>query len=192
MKYKIGVFGSAAGELDKVIPKAKELGRELAAYNQKVIVVTGGCSGLPYIIAAEAAKGGIEIWGYSAELNKKEHYAAMPDDDHSIYSKIIYVPRSFPFAHKDRPRKKYRNVISTANCDAGIVIAGRWGTLNEFTNLVDFQKVVGILTSTGGVADELPKIMQKISKEGQGSVIFDSDPQKLLSKVMAQLKKYKK
>jgi predicted Rossmann-fold nucleotide-binding protein len=48
MKYKIGVFGSAAGELDKVIPKAKELGRELAAYNQKVIVVTGGCSGLPY------------------------------------------------------------------------------------------------------------------------------------------------
>lgn len=189
MKYKIGVYGSAAGNIDAVIPNATQLAHVLADYAKEIIVVTGGCAGLPYLVAYEAAKSGTEAWGYSAELNEKEHQEAMPDDDHSIYTKLIYVPKDFPFAHQDRPRKKYRNVISTANCDAGIIIAGRWGTLNEFTNLIDFQKIVGVLTGSGGIADELPKLVDKISKEGQGTVIFESEPRALVKKVLAEIKK---
>jgi len=30
MKYKIGIFGSSAGELEKIIPKAHQLGEVLA------------------------------------------------------------------------------------------------------------------------------------------------------------------
>ena len=62
-------------------------------------------------------------------------------------------------------RKKYRNVSSTANCDAGIIISGRWGTMNEFTNLYDMGKVIGILTETSGVADEIKNLSKKINKE---------------------------
>lgn len=59
----------------------------------------------------------------------------------------------------------YHNVLTTAACDAGIIIAGRWGSMNEFTNLYDMGKVIGVLTGTGGIADELPQLLKKISKK---------------------------
>ena len=92
-----------------------------------------------------------------------------------------------PFAGNRRICMKYRNVLSTAACDAGIIIAGQWGSLNEFTNLIDMQKVVGVLTGSGGVADELQALTAKIVKEGQGKVLFDSAPRALVKKLLTQL-----
>jgi len=106
----------------------------------------------------------------------------------SIYTKLIYVSRDLPFADNRRIRMKYRNVLSTAECDAGIIISGQWGSLNEFTNLVDMQKVVGVLTGTGGVADELPALAKKIVKEGQGTVIFNDDPRALVEELLQLLR----
>lgn len=53
------------------------------------------------------------------------------------------------------------------------------------------QKIIGVLTGTGGIADELPELCQKITKEGQGTVIFDSDPKKLLNRLLDKLKSTK-
>ncbi len=110
MKYKIGIFGSSAGDISLVMPKALELGKALSTYADSVILITGGAAGLPYIIAKEAAAGGVEVWGYSAYLDYEAHQAAMPDDDHSVYTKLIYVPKAYPFADNLRARMKYRNV----------------------------------------------------------------------------------
>jgi predicted Rossmann-fold nucleotide-binding protein len=187
MKYKIGIFGSSAGDMDVVMPKAMELGKVFAAYADQVILVTGACAGLPYAVISEAASSGIEIWGFSSALDEAAHHKDYPDDDHSIYTKIMYVPADFPFHDNDRARKKYRNVISTATCDAGIIISGRWGSLNEFTNLIDQQKLVGLLTGTGGVADELPELSKKITKAGQGEILCDEDPSRLVEKLLTTL-----
>ncbi len=187
MKYKLGIYGSSAGDIKAVTPRAIELGKALSAYSDKLILVTGACQGLPYIVAAEAAKGGVEIWGYAAEFDIEGLRAVAPNDDQTIYSKLVYIPRDFPLASYGRARMKYRNVISTANCDAGIIVSGRWGTLNEFTNLIDFQKSIGVLTSTGGIADELPALTRKIVKEGQGKIVFDNDPVALVKKVLGLL-----
>jgi predicted Rossmann-fold nucleotide-binding protein len=187
MKYKIGIFGSSAGDMTSVMPKAEELGRVLAGLADCVIIVTGGCAGLPYVVAKEAASEGVEVWGFSAELDMEQLRLTAPDDDHTIYSKLEFVPQDYVFAANRRARMKYRNVISTATCDAGIIISGRWGSLNEFTNLIDLQKTVGVLTSTGGIADELPELSRKISKEGQGEIIFNSDPEKLIAAILAKL-----
>ena len=81
-------------------------------------------------------------------------------------------------------RKKYRNVISTANCDAGIIISGRWGTMNEFTNLHDMGKVIGIFTSTGGIADDIFRLSKKIHKPSKAELIFDDSPKKLIGKII--------
>jgi hypothetical protein len=59
--------------------------------------------------------------------------------------------------------------------------------LNEFTNLIDLQKTVAILTSTGGIADELPALSTKISKAGQGQILFESDPKQLVEKLLNSL-----
>ncbi|MBW3569176.1 hypothetical protein KY385_03560 [Candidatus Parcubacteria bacterium] len=187
MKYKIGVYGSSAGDMDKVMPKALELGRILQKYADKVILITGACPGLPFAVISEAAKGNVEVWGFSSSVDVASQRTEYPDDDLTIYSKITYVPANFPGADSDRVCKKYRNVVSTSNCDAGIIISGRWGSLNEFTNLLDMQKVVGVLTGTSGIADELPELSKKISKPGQGQIIFESDPKKLVKKILATM-----
>ncbi|HEX4775112.1 MAG TPA: hypothetical protein VH234_06365 [Candidatus Saccharimonadales bacterium] len=191
MKYKIGVYGSAAGDMTAASEKAKELGRVLGNYADSIIILTGATSGLPDLIASEAAAKGVEVWGYAHTLDEASWHKAHPDNDISIYQKIIYVPTSYPLAKNKHESQKYRNVISTANCDAGIFVSGRWGTLNEFTNLIDFQKSAGVLTGTGGIADELPALTQKIHKAGQGAVIFDDNPKKLVEKLLADLESKK-
>lgn len=187
-KYKIGIYGSSAGDIEKILPKAVELGKILGEYADSVIVITGACPGLPYAVAQAAAEKGVEVWGFSSSLNEETQIKEYSDDDLSIYKKVIYVPQDFALAASDHAGKKYRNVISTSNCDAAIIISGRWGTLNEFTNLIDQQKTVGVLTGTGGIADELPVLSQKISKAGQGQIIFDNDPKALIEKIIDSFK----
>lgn len=196
MQYKIGVFGSAVHEHSSAIAKTIELGKVLA--QEKVIIITGGCSGMPYLAASEAAKQGAMIWGYSPNTSREEQLTMYPHDDINIYSQIFYVPQSYKdlfFAQQnlhfpeDDAKRKYRNVISTANCDAGIIISGRWGTLNEFTNLFDMGKVIGVLENTGGVADELKALTRKISKVTKADVLFNEDPKKLVHHVISVLRK---
>lgn len=187
MKYKIGVFGSAVEEGGKTTKIAQELGRELAKLKD-AIIVNGACSGIPYEVVYEAHKNGAEIWGYSPAINLEGQKKFTPDCDLSVYKKIIFTPKDFEFSSNDQVARKYRNVISTANCDAGIIISGRWGTMNEFTNLYDMGKVVGVLTGTGGIADELPNLMKKISKKSKAVVLFDNSPEHLVKKVMKELR----
>lgn len=185
MKYKIGVFGSAVDEGNIVNKKAHKLGQVLS--KQNLIVVTGACTGVPYEIAREAFRNGAEVWGYSPVLNINEQKKFTPNDDLSIYKKIIYIPKSFEFFSSLEVSKKYRNVISTANCDAGIIISGRWGTMNEFTNLYDLGKIIGVLTGTGGIADELPTLCKKINKKSKAKVFFSNSPNDLVNKVLKEL-----
>jgi hypothetical protein len=188
MKYKIGVYGSAAGDYTTFIPLAEKIGRALGEHADSVIVITGACPGLPYAAAKTAAGKGVEVWGFSSSLDETAQRQEYKDDDLSIYKKMVYVPADFPFAGNGQACKKYRNVTSTANCDAAIIMSGRWGSLNEFTNLIDFGKNVGVLTDTGGIADELPALSRKISKPGQGAILFDNDPQTLVEKLLLTLR----
>lgn len=185
MRYKIGIFGSAINEKQEVIEKAKKLGNALG--KKKVIVINGACDGIPYIVAHEAYKNGAQVWGYSPEINLKKQKLFTPNCDLSIYTKLDFIPEAFSFASDPLVCKKYRNVISTASCDAGIIISGRWGTMNEFTNLYDMGKIIGVLTGTGGIADELPSLCKKISKKSKAKVIFDDKPNKLISLVFEEL-----
>jgi predicted Rossmann-fold nucleotide-binding protein len=188
-KFKVGVYGSAGGELEitKATKKAEKIGELLA--KKHCIVITGACPGLPYQASIAAKKHGGEVWGFSPSINQKEHNQHFPEDDKRIYKKIFFVPKSFPFAHKLEVGRKYRNVVSTAYADAGIIIAGRWGTMSEFCSLHDYGKVIGVLTGTGGFAEDLPKMMKRTSKKPTAKVFFNSNPGKLVSLVVKELKK---
>ena len=188
MKYKLGIFGSAAGDLDLALPKCREFAKELAEHKDEIIILTGAGPGLPFVIAKEAVALGIEAWGFSSAKDLGGQKQSAPDVDPSIFKKIIYLSANLPFTANVRVGRKYRNVTSTASCDAGIVVSGRWGSMNEFTNLMDMQKIVGVLTGTGGVADELPALYKKITKEGQGTAVFSDDPKQLIEKVLKLLK----
>lgn len=186
-KFKVGVFGSADGDFNKISEKATQLGNALAEYN--VILLTGAGSGLPSHVASQANKKNVEVWGYPPCTDLKVYKSLYPKEDKSIYKKMFFVPKNYQFSTDDQICRKYRNVTTTATCDAGIIIAGRWGTMNEFTNLYDLGKVIGVLTGTGGIADELPALYKKITKQTKAIIIFESDPKILVKKVINQLNK---
>lgn len=185
MKYKIGVFGSADGDLESIISKAHKLGEELG--KRKVIVISGATTGLPQEASFVAHKHGAKLWGFSAGTDLASHNQLAPGLDSSIYSKLIYIPKDYEFASSIDVCRKYRNVTSTASCDAGIIISGRWGTMNEFTNLYDIGKIIGVLTGTGGIADELESMMKRITKPSKAKVLFDSNPKILVGKIFDKL-----
>lgn len=186
MKYRIGVFGSAEGNIQKIFNKAHALGKELG--KNKAIVITGASTGLPYEVAKTAKEYGSEVWGFSQATNLKEQEKLAPNCDFSIYKKLIYIPKNYEFASNNAVCKKYRNVTSTATCDAGIIIVGRWGTLNEFTNLYDMGKIIGVLTGTGGIADELSDLNKKINKKSKAKLLFNNSPERLIQNVIMELK----
>ena len=56
------------------------------------------------------------------------------------------------------------------------------GSLNEFTIAHDEGKIIGCLTGTGGVADEVDYLIEKFGKRGKAVVFKDEDPEKLMEK----------
>lgn len=200
MKYKIGVFGSAVEDNKKALEQAIKLGEELGKY-KNIIIITGGSKGLPYIVAQEASKNGVDVWGFTPEIDLKHQKMVYPENNPAIFAKLLFVPTYFrklffvkkndKFECERFARQNYRNVISTANCDAGIIISGRWGTLNEFINLYETGKVIGVLTDTGGIADELKTLIAKVPKKTDAIVLFEHDPKKLISKVIGSLSEQK-
>ena len=188
MKIKIGVFGSAVN-VEIAVQKAEILGKVLGEYKEKIIVVTGAADGMPYKVASIASSAGCEVWGFSAATNLEAQKKIGKDQDYSIYSKLIYIPRDYEFVSDLQVCRKYRNVTSTATCDAGIIIAGRWGTMNEFTNLHDMGKVIGVLTGTGGIADEIESLKKKITKESKAKVIYEKSPKLLVDKIFQEIKR---
>jgi hypothetical protein len=68
-------------------------------------------------------------------------------------------------------------------------VAGAMGSLNEFTIAHDEGKVIGCLTGTGGVADEVDHLLQKFGKRATGATVFQNeDPEKLLDDCLSRVR----
>jgi len=191
-KFKVAIYGSAGSQgTDKNISlferAAVKIGKKLA--KQGCIVITGACTGLPYIAAEGAVKSGGEAWGFAAASSRKVLDKTTPRCNNDIYSKLVYVPNNLKYLKDISVARKFRNVTSAAYSDAGIIISGLWGTMSEFTHMYDFGKVIGVLKGSGGVADELPGLLKRLKKPSKAVVIFEKSPEKLVQKVLGELKK---
>jgi len=189
MQYKIGIFGSAAGNFEQIIPLAHTLGRLLS--KEDVILITGAGHGIPYEVAHTAAAAGTEIWGFPPTTTLEQLKDYSPEADMNIYKKLFYVPTDFPFLNNIGACRQYRNLTATATADAGIVISGRWGAMSEFTALREMGKTIGVCAGTGGITDELERLTETFQKPSTGKVIFNDDPEELIKQVLAELEKNK-
>ncbi len=195
MKYKIGIYGSSIAESKEAVQVAQELGNTLA--QRDIIVVTGGGSGMPYVVARTAKQQGAEVWGFTSEYNAEEQKKAYPLDDITTYDKLFYVPQQYdhlfsldhklPTSRDWSARLKYRNVVSTIHVDAGIIVSGGWGTMNEFTNLLYDGKPIGVLLGTGGLADELQGWFSRLRKKSESIVHFHRAPTDLVTAVLQDI-----
>ena len=174
MKHKIGVIGSAEGNInDVLLTSARDIGKEIAKYN--CLLLSGATTGLSY----EAVKGAKEVGGFtvgfSPAKNEAEHVERykLPTEgfDLVIFTGFGYKGRVVPFIRSS---------------DAVIGISGRRGTLTEYATALDEGKITGILTGSGGVSDMMKHIEEHIGKKG-GKKIFNNDPKNLVKEIVENL-----
>lgn len=177
---KIAVCGLGLGHYRKeILKKSKEIGREIA--RNKCVLITGGCSGYPY----EASKGAIELGGESVAIspakNIKEH-----ERKYNYPSK--YFTR-FEFTGLGVPG---RNIPLVKNSDAVIIVGGKSGTLVELAIALHEFKPIGVLKGSGGITALIPKIKETCKKVKKQKIIYESNPNKLVKKLIESIKKKKK
>ena len=173
MKIKIGVMGSAE-EMPDVCEKAEALGRAIAA--RDAVLLTGATTGVIYVTGKAARDAGATHVGVSPAHNAEEHVEryALPLD---ACDAIIHTGFGL----------KGRNVVLVRSCDVVVFISGSIGSLNEFTIAYDEGKVIGCLTGTGGVADEIKRLTETFPKQTKSRIFYDDDPVKLIEKCLMVL-----
>lgn len=177
MKYKICVSGSAVNNCGAgAFKKAWQVGNEIA--KQGAILVTGATIGIPEwsTRGAKAAKG-VSI-GFSPAGSFREHVRKyhLPTSNMDI---IVYT--GFDYSGRD--------LLLIRASDAVIEICGRIGTLNEFSIAFEDKKPIGVLMGTGGAVEGIPQILER-AKRGHQNVIYDTDPARLVKRVLALTRKH--
>lgn len=175
MKIKIGVMGSAEAVTAPALrEKAKALGRAIA--NREAALFTGATTGLIYEIGKAASDAGALHVGISPASDAREHVERyqLPLDACSV---IIYTGFGL----------KGRNVVLVRSCDVALFVAGSIGSLNEFTIAFDEGKIIGCLTGTGGVADQVEELVRTFPKPTKARLLYDDDPERLVDRCLAEV-----
>ena len=179
LKYKLCISGAAETShcMPDVLEKAKMLGGEIV--RQGAVLGTGATTGAPYWGAIGAHEADGFVIGLSPAASEVEHVKKyrLPMDYHDV---LIYT--GFGYAG--------RNLLLTRSSDAVLIVCGRMGTLNEFTIAFEDDKPIGVLTGTGGLADDIQDLIKRAHR-GPGKVVFDSDPKTLVKKIMGLVKREK-
>lgn len=178
-KYQICVSGAAAGEtVNSSQHLAYQLGAAIA--KQGHTLTTGATVGLPQH-AARGAKdnGGLSI-GFSPAASVREHLKSyrlpVEEFDYINFTNMDYVGR---------------DVYLVRSSDAVITVGGRMGSLHEFSTAVESHKICAVLLGSGGLADFIPALVEKIPTPGVKDILYDTDPDRLVARVVEELdKKY--
>ncbi len=161
-----------------VLQKAKELGAEIV--RQGGVLVTGATTGFPLWTAMGAKEaGGISI-GISPAASEREHIEVykLPVDYLDL---IIYSGFGYPM----------RDILLTRSSDAVFIGCGRIGTIHEFTVAFEDGKPIGILEDKDWETDEEIRMIIEKGHRPNAKIVFDSDPKKLVEKVIALVMKEK-
>lgn len=177
MKYSICVSGAAAGETVKMSKElAGRIGKQIAKKDH--IITTGATVGLPFYAAKEAYKAkGMSI-GFSPATSLREHVHK--------YRLPIGV---FDFINFTGLNYVGRDVYLVQSSDAVITVGGRFGSLHEFTTALESNIPCGVLLGSGGAADLIPELVERLRAPNKQMIIFDDNPERLVDRILEILDK---
>lgn len=173
MKLKLGVMGSASGKLGE---SHKDIAYKLGAViaEKDCITITGACPGFPLEAARGASENGGLVVGISPALSQIEHIERY--DSPIAYHDVLIFTGSGLMG---------REVVNIRSSDIVIIIGGHSGTLGEFSIAYDEGHLIGVLAGSGGIADEIERIIKIIDKNTGAVVLYESDPRVLVEKLIA-------
>lgn len=178
MRYQICVSGAASGGTVVASHQlAYDLGRAIA--EQGKTLTTGATVGLPHYAAMGAFsvkdRKGVSV-GFSPASSFREHVSTykLPtkEFDYINFTGMEYVGR---------------DVHLVRSSDAIITVGGRMGSLHELSTALESRKVCGVLLGSGGLADYIPTLLKNVEAPGAKDIIFDTDPDRLVTAVIAAL-----
>ena len=149
-KIQIAVLGSHRDNLPKEIYELTyKIGTFVAQNN--FVLITGASSG----ISKYAAKGAKDNKGFVVAVSPRNNSQDKTKFtiDESDSDAIIYTGMGY----------KGRNIITVRSADVVIIVNGGFGTLNEVAIAEGENKVIITLLGSGGCADMLPGIFEKIN-----------------------------
>lgn len=173
MKYSICISGAASGDsVSMSCDKAYLVGKAIAEAGH--VTTTGATVGLPFFGARGAVDYGGQSIGFSPASSLREHMRKyrLPTDvfDYINYTGMHYVGR---------------DVYLVQSSDAVITLGGRFGSMHEFTTAIEAHMPCGVLLGTGGTADLIPELLDKLEEPAGSRIVFDTDPEALVKKVIA-------
>ncbi len=182
MRYQICVSGAASGDTVQAAHQlAFDLGKAITSRGKTLM--TGATIGLPWYAAKGAfsveGKRGMSV-GFSPATSFREHVT-------------VYKLPTVEFDYINFTSMEYvgRDVHLVRSSDAVITVGGRMGSLHEFATALESKKVCGVLLGSGGLADYIPTLLKNIEAPGANEIIYDTDPDRLVGKVIDALdKKY--
>ncbi|MGH7196578.1 MAG: hypothetical protein ACREGJ_02305 [Candidatus Saccharimonadales bacterium] len=176
-KYQICVSGAAAGEtVESSHFLAYAIGAAIAKSGHTL--TTGATIGLPQY-AARGAKdhGGLSV-GFSPAATVREHVKSyrlpVKEFDYINFTNMDYVGR---------------DVYLVRSSDAVITVGGRMGSLHEFVTAIESHKLCAVLLGSGGLADFIPSIMDRLPAPANTRIIYDTDPERIVKQVIGILDK---
>jgi uncharacterized protein (TIGR00725 family) len=177
MNYSIAVSGAAGG---KTVALSKGLAEQVGAAIGKSghTITTGATVGLPYYAAKEAKRAGGMSIGFSPAASLREHVFK--------YRLPIGV---YDFVNFTGMHYVGRDIHLVQSSDAIITVGGRFGSLHEFTTALESDMPCGVLLGSGGTADIIPELLERLEEPHNTRVITDTDPEKLVKRVIEVLDK---
>ena len=175
MNYAICVSGAAGGKtVEAGHDFAERIGREIAKLGH--VTVTGATVGLPFYAALAAKQAGGMSIGFSPAASLREHVL-----------KYRLPIGMFDFINFTGAHYIGRDVHLVLSSDAMISLGGTFGTLKEFTIALESRTPVGVLLVSGGAADLIPDLMEKLEAINKDIVIMDDNPERLVRKLIKVL-----
>jgi uncharacterized protein (TIGR00725 family) len=178
MRYQICVSGAASGHsVETSHDLAFQLGKIIAEKGKTL--TTGATVGLPHYAAmgfsSVPVTKGVSV-GFSPASSFREHVA------------VYRLPtKEFDYINFTGMEYVGRDVHLVRSSDAVITVGGRMGSLHELSTALESRKVCGILLGSGGLADYVKTLLENIEAPGARDVIFETDPEILVDKVIMAL-----
>tara|TARA_B100001245_G_scaffold229908_1_gene208735 strand:- start:1589 stop:2179 length:591 start_codon:yes stop_codon:yes gene_type:complete len=172
------VSGAASGDTVTASHQlAYDLGKAIATQHKTLL--TGATVGLPHYAAMGFASveetRGISV-GFSPASSFREHVG------------VYKLPtKEFDYINFTGMEYVGRDVHLVRSADAVVTVGGRMGSLHELATALESRKVCGVLMGSGGLADYIPTLLDHVEAPGARDIIFDTDPDRLIAKVIEAL-----
>jgi len=171
-------MGSAAPE--STIP-AELMGRlnRLGGYigQQRHVVLTGACPGMPQVTARAAKRAGGYTVGVSPAGSLKEHRTRFRCPTEALdVIQMTNTGAGMGFIAREKQNIQYSDIL--------LFTGGRSGTLGEILFAMQEPKVIALLEDSTGVTAKFKQQILPLVGRGRGVFVTDRDPVRLMDKAV--------